>query len=177
MTGFGALVRFVSVRHVWSSPMRSLLTLMGVALGVAMVVGMTASNQSVLRAFDEMVDRTGGKADLEITGDESGVDQALIDEVAARTDLVAHAAGRIEQTSLMTASPGDVPERVLVLGVDFLGDKAFLPFQTEGGADVIKDPLAFLNDPEAILVSETFAATHRVAVGQTVHLRTAEGMT
>jgi putative ABC transport system permease protein len=130
MSGFGALVRFVSVRHVVSSPVRSLLTLLGVALGVAMVVGMTASNQSVLRAFDEMTDRTGGKADLEITGDESGVDQALIDEVSARTDLVAHAAGRIEQTSLLEAHPGEAAERVLVLGVDFLGDKEFLPFQT-----------------------------------------------
>jgi putative ABC transport system permease protein len=177
MSGFGALVRFVSVRHVVSSPVRSLLTLSGVALGVAMVVGMTASNQSVLRAFDEMTDRTGGKADLEVTGDESGVDQALIDEVSARTDLVAHAAGRIEQTSLLQAHPGEAAERVLVLGVDFLGDKEFLPFQTEGGADVIADPLAFLNDPNAILVSETFAAAHHVAVGAAVRLRTAQGMT
>ncbi len=177
MSGFGALVRFVSVRHVVSSPVRSLLTLLGVALGVAMVVGMTASNDSVLRAFDEMSDRTGGKADLEVTGDESGVDQALIDEVSVRRDLVAHAAGRIEQTSLLEAHPGEPAERVLVLGVDFLGDKEFLPFQTEGGADVIRDPLAFLNDPNAILVSETFAAAHHVATGAVVRLRTAQGMT
>jgi putative ABC transport system permease protein len=177
MKGFGSLVRFVSVRHVVSSPVRSLLTLLGVALGVAMVVGMTASNQSVLRAFDEMTDRAGGKADLEITADESGVDQALIDEVSARRDLVAHAAGRIEQTSLLEAHAGEAAERVLVLGVDFLGDKEFLPFSTEGGADVIADPLAFLNDPNAILVSETFAATHHLAVGASVKLRTALGMT
>jgi putative ABC transport system permease protein len=177
MSGFGALVRFVSIRHVLHAPVRSFLTLLGVALGVAMVVGMTASNQSVLHAFDEMTDRTAGKADLEVTGDESGVDQGLIDEVAARSDLVSHAAGRIEQTSVLGSTAGSPLERVLVLGVDFLGDKVFLPFQTEGGADVIKDPLAFLNDPEAILVSATFAEAHHVAVGSKVHLRTAQGMT
>jgi putative ABC transport system permease protein len=198
MTGFLALVRFVSVRHVRSAPVRSLLTLLGVALGVAMVVGMRASNQSVLHAFDEMTDRTAGKAELEVTGDESGVDQGLLDEVSARTDIVAHAAARIEQTSVLGAGPSlaknasDAPlerhaeesafdsgelERVLVFGVDFLGDQTFFPFATERGADVVKDPLAFLNDPEAILVSETFAETYHVKEGDKVRLRTARGMT
>ncbi len=176
--GFFALVRFVSLRHIASSPMRSLLTLLGVALGVAMVVGMTASNESVLHAFDEMVDRASGKADLEVTGDESGVDQGLVDELAARPDLVAHVAGRIEQTSFLEGpSPGQPGERVLILGVDFLGDKEFLPFQTEGGADVIADPLAFLNDPNAILVSDTLAKAEHLSPGSTLRLRTTEGMT
>ena len=72
MNGLSALVRFVSLRHIVSSPVRSLLTLMGVALGVAMLVGMTASNTAVLDAFNEMVDRASGKADLEVSGDEAG---------------------------------------------------------------------------------------------------------
>ena len=74
MKGTWALFRFVSLRHIASAKVRSLLTLLGVALGVAMVVGMSAANASVLHAFDEMADRAAGKADLEVTAGESGVD-------------------------------------------------------------------------------------------------------
>ena len=69
MTGFFALVRFVSLRHLVQAPLRTLLTLVGVALGVAMVVGTSASNAAVLRAFDELGERTSGKSDLEVSGD------------------------------------------------------------------------------------------------------------
>jgi putative ABC transport system permease protein len=165
------LVRFVSLRHIAAAKIRSLLTLLGVALGVAMLVGMTAANGAVLSSFEEMVDRASGKADLEVTGDESGVDQALVDELGSHTELLAHVAGRIEQTSFLEGG-----DRVLVLGVDFLGDKEFLPFKTESGADAIADPLAFLNDPQAILISETLAKSRGLKAGSVVKLRTAQGM-
>jgi putative ABC transport system permease protein len=171
-----SLVRFVSLRHIASSRLRSLLTLLGVALGVAMLVGMTAANGAVLSSFEEMVDRASGKADLEVTGDESGVDQALIDELGNHADLAAHVAGRIEQTSFLEGAGGEPGDRVLVLGVDFLGDKEFLPFKTESGADAIKDPLAFLNDPQAILISDTLAKSRGLTAGSTLKLRTAQGM-
>jgi ABC-type antimicrobial peptide transport system permease subunit len=58
------LIRFVSLRHIVAAKARSLLTLLGVALGVAMLVGMTAANESVMASFLEMVDRASGKADL-----------------------------------------------------------------------------------------------------------------
>ena len=142
-----------------------------------MLVGMTAANGAVLSSFEEMVDRASGKADLEVTGDESGVDQALIDELGNHAELAAHVAGRIEQTSFLEGAGGEPGDRVLVLGVDFLGDKEFLPFKTESGADAIKDPLAFLNDPQAILISDTLAKARGLTAGSTLKLRTAQGMT
>ncbi len=177
MGGIVALIRFISLQHIITSKVRSLLTLMGVALGVAMVVGMTASNTAVLDAFTEMVDRASGKADLEVSGDEAGVDQALVDDLGGHTELVAHVAGRIEQVSFLQGEGGKPGERVLVLGVDFLGDKEFLPFQSESGSDVLKDPLAFLNDPNAIIVSDALAKAHGLSQGSALKLRTAAGMT
>ena len=50
------LIRFVSLRHIAAAKIRSLLTLLGVALGVAMLVGMTAANGAVMSSFEEMVD-------------------------------------------------------------------------------------------------------------------------
>jgi hypothetical protein len=125
------LLRFVSLRHIVRAKVRSLLTPLGVAPGVAMLVRMTSANQAVLGTFHEMVDRASGKADLEMTGDKAGVEQTLVDELGSHTELVAHVAGRIEQTSSLMGENGQPGERVLVLGIDFLGDKEFLPFKTE----------------------------------------------
>ena len=75
MSGLGALVRFVSLRRITAAPIRSLLTLLGVALGVAMLVGMAAANASILGAFGELVDRASGKAALEVVQGEVGVDR------------------------------------------------------------------------------------------------------
>jgi len=175
MKGVFALIRYVAARHLVAGKLRSFLTLFGVALGVAMVVGTTAANDSVLKAFDELSDRTAGKADLEIVADESGVDQKVLEELADRHDLAEHVAGRIEQTTLVY-NKGEPGPRVLVLGIDFLGDLAFVPFQKQEGADPFADALAFVNDPHAILVSETLARERNFKVGSKVELRTAHGV-
>ena len=106
LRSFIALVRFVSLRHAAASPVRSLLVLFGVALGVAMVVGMTAANQAVLRSFDDLSDRAGGKADLSVSQDEVGVSIGLLDELMARRDLVEHAAPRMERTTFLAGEGG-----------------------------------------------------------------------
>lgn len=176
MTGVFALIRFVAARHLVAGKLRSFLTLFGVALGVAMVVGTTAANDSVLKAFDELSDRAAGKADLEIVADESGVDQRVLEELADRHELAEHVAGRIEQTTLVYEKNGEPGPRVLVLGIDFLGDLAFVPFGKQEGADPFADALAFVNDPHAILVSETLARDRNLRPGSTISLRTAHGV-
>ncbi len=173
---FFALVRYVSLRHAAASPVRTLLVLFGVALGVAMVVGMTAANQSVLRSFDDLADRAGGKSDLAVAQDEVGVSIELLDTVTARRDLVAHAAPRMERTTFLAGEGGQPGERVLVFGLDFVGDKFFLPFEQTAGDDVLDDPLAFLNDPNAILVSETLAARRSLVLDSPLRLRTSHGL-
>lgn len=171
-----ALLRYVAARHLVAGKLRSLLTILGVALGVAMVIGTTAANDSVLHAFEELSDRAAGKADVEITADESGVDQRVLDELADRHDLADHVAGRIEQTTLIVESNGEIGPRVLVLGIDFLGDLAFAPFSAGTGADPFRDALGFVNDPHAILVTETLAASRGLGVGSSIDLRTANGV-
>lgn len=168
MTGLIALVRYVAVRHLWGAKLRSALTVFGVALGVAMLVGTSAANEAILHAFDELADRAAGKADLEIVADESGVDQALVDELTDRRDLAAHVAGRLEHTTLRV----ETGARILVLGADLLGDLEFLPFKTKGGSNAFFDPLAFVNDPHAVLVTESLG----LPIGGELSLRTAHGV-
>ncbi len=176
MTGFRALLRFVSLRHLFTRPVRTLLTLLGVAFGVALVVGMRATNASVLAAFDDLTDRAAGKADLEIVGDDAGIDMGLLEELDEHRDLAQHFAGRVEQTSFLQGTNGKSGLKVLVLGVDFFGDLDFLPFKTAKGPDVFDDAIEFVSSPGAVLVSETLAREQGLDVGSPMRLRTSEGL-
>jgi len=168
-----ALLRFTALRQILFAPLRSLLTLIAIALGVGMLIGMSASNGAVLSAFDEVAQRAGGRADLEVSSDESGVEHEVTEELTAHPELIAHAASRLEQFSYL--SSGTSSERVLVLGLDFLGDSEFMPYRVSQGLDVLRDPIPFLNDPGAILITEQLARRRGLKVGSELRLRTAEG--
>src|SRR5262249_40981808 len=146
------LIRTVSLRHLIAHPLRSLLVLFGIALGVATMVATIAVNRSVMAAFHEMVERVAGKSDLIITRGEAGVPDELIDELR-QVEGVAHAAGTLEITTRRPTGPVN-QEPILILGVDFLGDDHFLPIKSSAGTDAVDDPFSLVNDPEAILVSQ-----------------------
>jgi putative ABC transport system permease protein len=165
------LLKEVSLRHLRHSPLRTALVVFGIALGVCMLSAMLATNQTLGAAFADMIERVAGKADLTVAGSEAGIPSSLTGEIA---DLegVEHAAAMLE---VVTKNPTPGGTTLLVLGVDLLGDTFFLPFAQEGEHQVVKDPLAFVNDPSAILVSKKLAETNGLKVGDELPLITAEG--
>ena len=78
-----SLLRLVSLRHIFGSPLRSLLTLIGIAVGVATVVGIAAINRSVMEAFRSTIDKVAGKADLTVASEALGFPEELLDTVRA----------------------------------------------------------------------------------------------
>lgn len=166
-----ALLREISVRHWARAPFRSLLIVVGIALGVGLYVATETATNSMFAAFGEFVGRVSGRADLSIQGSGLGVPNELVAKVAD-TPGVAHAGSTLE----ITAQAPEYRESLLVLGVDFLGDLHFLPFVVqEGDEQVIEDPLSFVNDPTAILVSKRFASRHHLAKDGRLSLLTSEG--
>ncbi|HEX5655714.1 MAG TPA: FtsX-like permease family protein [Polyangiales bacterium] len=165
------LLKEISLRHLRHSPLRTALVVFGIALGVCMLSAMLATNETLGSAFADMVERVAGKADLTVAGTEAGISSTLTGEIA---DLegVEHAAAMLE---VVTRSPKPGGTTMLVLGVDLLGDTFFLPFAQEGEHQVVKDPLAFVNDPTAILVSTKLAETQGLKQGDELPLITAEG--
>jgi putative ABC transport system permease protein len=165
------LLKEVSLRHLRHSPLRTALVIFGIALGVCMLSAMLATNATLGSAFEDMIERVAGKADLTIAGTQAGIPSTLTGEIA---DLegVEHAAAMLE---VVTRSPRPGGTTMLVLGVDLLGDTFFLPFAQEGDHQVVKDPLAFVNDPAAILISTKLAETQGLKEGDELPLITAEG--
>jgi putative ABC transport system permease protein len=168
-----SLLRRLSLRPLLRAPFRSALIVVGIALGVALQVSTRMASDSLVVTFETMVDQVSGRAHATIHGSGGALDGDLTAEALA-VDGVEHAAGLVEVT--LRDPQGGRP--LLILGLDFLGDPHFLPFDVEGGGeDVVDDPLAFVNDPHAILVSQTFAARRGLKVGDALALTSAEGPT
>jgi putative ABC transport system permease protein len=165
------LLRRLSARHLAKAPLRSGLVVLGIALGVAVVVATRATSAGMLASFDELVQRTAARADMSVVGNESGIPGELTAQLAGLPG-VAHAAPALE-LSTSFASDG---QPLLVLGVDFLGDTHFLPFKGEKEDDrIVEDPLAFANDPTALLITRTLASKRKLAVGDAVQVLGVDG--
>ena len=71
------LLRWISLRHLREEPGRTLLTLFGVALGVAVFLAIRLANASALASFSATVDAVAGRANLQVAGGSGGFDERL----------------------------------------------------------------------------------------------------
>jgi putative ABC transport system ATP-binding protein len=75
------LLRLISWQYVRKHVLRTLLTLAGIVLGVAVFVGMHTANQSVLFAFQRTIDRIAGATQLQVSAGETGFEEAVLQRV------------------------------------------------------------------------------------------------
>lgn len=165
------LLRRVSWRSYRATPARLLLVVGGIAAGVALLAAITLVNASVLANFRTMLERTAGKAALQIqlgTG-EIGFDEAIVDVAAADPD-VAHAFGLVRGTLHASEGSGEVLQ---LFGVDLVADAAgSYDVSVEGGTDALE----LLNDAHAVLLTKEFAARRGLEVGSRVPFATPTGV-
>jgi putative ABC transport system permease protein len=139
------LARIVSLPHWHAHRGRTVLTLIGVALGVATVIGISDVSKSVLVSFGDMVDTVAGDADLEVSAKVGLVPEdriALVQSVPG----VDQSAGVVERF-LPLAGAGS--ESIYVLGVDFLGTSLW---QRQFPRDEIEieDEVLFLSNVDSV---------------------------
>jgi putative ABC transport system permease protein len=167
-----SLLRLVSFRHVFGSPLRTLLTLVGVAVGVATLVGITAINRAVMEAFRSTIDKVAGKADLTVAAETVGFPEELLETVRAVPGVL-HASGGIS----VNAPVKDVPsESLYVLGVDLLDDGFFRTYEgVDTDVGKLADDLEFLNSTDRLLITDKYAREHNLKTGSTLELVTPDG--
>lgn len=167
-----ALLRLISIRHIFGSPLRSSITVLGIAVGVATMVGIAAINTSVMDAFRSTIDTIAGKADLTIAGTPIGFDEALLEKIKAAPG-VTHAAASLTAIAPVKGSPG---ESLYVMGVDLLDDGFFRTYEgVDRDVGQMADDLEFLNSTDRMMVSERFAKEHALKTGDSFTLLTAQG--
>ncbi|HYX91285.1 MAG TPA: FtsX-like permease family protein [Myxococcaceae bacterium] len=167
------LLCLVSIRHLLGSPLRSALTVLGVAVGVATMVGIAAINHTILAAFRSTIDTIAGKADLTVAAGTAGFDDGLVEKVRTVPGVL-HASGGLTVIAPVHGSPG---ESLYVMGVDLLDDGYFRNWETRGrDIGALAEDLEFLNSTDRMLVSERFAAEHQLEEGSTFQVVTPSGV-
>jgi putative ABC transport system permease protein len=166
------LLRLISWQYVRKHRLRSLLTTMGIVLGVTIFVGMHAAGASVLSALNTTIDRIAGKTQLQVTSGEAGFPEDVLDRVQSLHE-VAVAAPVIE---VVVRSGIEREGNLLILGVDMTGDRSLREYDLEAGdQEVVNDPLVFLAQPDSLIVTRDFAQRNGFAVGSKITMQTMEG--
>ena len=146
--------------------MRTALTILGIAVGVAVVVAIALSNQSALRAFQESVDAVAGRANYMIVSD-VGLDENVLLKLQPFWPRGVRFAPVIDVEGM--AEPWQQPIRLLA--VDLLSDLHFRDYRY---ASVVTDRksgtyLAILRD-DSVVLPATFAKEHGLKLGSPITL-------
>jgi putative ABC transport system permease protein len=166
-----SLMRLVTMPYLRQNPLRTCLTILGVAFGVAIFVAIRVTNLSTLRAFTETVDAVSGRTQLHIVGEVSSLDQSLYPRVRSMPGL---AAAVPVVTGYAMAEPWE-EELLLVLGIDVLLDRDVREYRIVGSEDDDRESLRLLLDPTTLFVSEPFVRRHGLALGSSLTLVTPRG--
>ncbi len=153
--GTGALL--VAWTHLADRPVRTVLTIMGVALGVAVAIAMTMANREVLRSFEGAVQDIAGQATVQISGGDLGVDDMLIPALRADPDIVA--VSPVVQRGGAIASGPHRGMTVVLVGIDLLEEQDVKGVRIHTASD--RDDGA--SDVEVLLQSDTVLLGHRLA--------------
>ncbi|MCX6606592.1 MAG: FtsX-like permease family protein [Acidobacteria bacterium] len=166
------LLRLISWQYTRKHLLRSLLTIAGIVLGVAVFVGMHTANQSVLTAFTQTVDRIAGATQLQISAGEAGFEEDILERVQ-NVPEVRVAVPVIEAVmNPQTKSQANI----LILAVDMTGDRSLRDYALESGDEsFIEDPLVFLAQPDSIMITREFAAENDLKSNSELTLNSMDG--
>jgi len=177
-----AAFRWVTLRHLLGEWPRTLLTVLGVALGVGVFVSVRLAQHSALASFSDSVDAVAGRANLEVTGSGEGFDERAFPALRAvpgvraaapvvQVDALAAAGGPGGPAAFAAGESGRWREALLVLGLDPLLEGPFTRWSPDPADTAARaEALGFLLDPRAVAVPRALATRLGLARGDTLTL-------
>ena len=159
----------VSLRHAVQDYGKFLLSVFGIAVGVAVFLAIRLSNYSAFKAFESTIDNVNGKANVQVQS-ASGTEfserifKQLLD-LKERTRTIQAITPVTEQLAEIRGAK----EALIVLGIDIFTDRKFRAYNDVEGLDG-ETFLRFLLQPNTILISEAFAKRNNIQKNQTIRL-------
>lgn len=156
-------------RYLLRHPWQSVLMMLGITLGVAVVVAVDLANASASRAFDLSTEAVTGRATHAITGGPEGLDEKIYSTL--RTRGVVEAAAPVLSAYITSPQLGGQP--VQLLGIDPFAEPPFRSYLGQGIAGqgsarptpVTTNLVSFLTQPGAVLLSEGLAGRFGLSAG------------
>jgi putative ABC transport system permease protein len=145
------LLSDITLPHLRRHALRTGLTVLGVAVGVASMVATSSITDAVLGSFRSAVEATAGRAELQATNGGAGVPEELVEEIATVPGVAAVAP--LVEGFVSLAADGDT---LAVFGLDVLGDEEH-ESQLPRSAVEVPDELVFLNRLDSVAVVRGFA--------------------
>lgn len=151
---------------------RTLLTVLGVALGVAVLVSIDLANESAVASFRGTVANISGTSDFVVRGNTEGLPGRLVGQLAMLPE-VRSVSPLISGNALYRPPDGRPPRSLLFLGTDFLQSEEDeeepvreVVFDLEEG----RDATSFLVDTGALLFTQRFVEREGFSPGGRVTL-------
>ncbi|MEQ1857393.1 MAG: ABC transporter permease [Longimicrobiales bacterium] len=152
-----------SLRHLLHHRAQLVLSVVGVALGVAVVLSIDLATRSARSAFQVSAETVSGRATHQITGDAGGIDEGLLARIRLEAGIRA-AAPVVEGFASSPLLPG---QALRILGVDPFSEGPFRPFVV-GGPSAELDVGAFVTTFVGVVLSAPLAARAGVGANDTL---------
>ena len=139
------------VRPVLRDPFRMIITILGVAIGVAVFLSIQLANRQTLRSFEESVDLVLGRADAIVHAEGMSFDEKYFQELSRIRELVK--SYPVIEGYGVELKTGQVVE---ILGTDLLQDSGIRDFSIKTLEKDLKGLLPIIMDPKGIVLPEKF---------------------
>ena len=150
-------------RYLRRHPWQSLLMVLGISLGVAVVIAIDLANASASRAFDLSAESVAGRATHQIVGGPNGLDEAIYTQL--RREGFPYPSAPVVSGYLTSPQLGDRP--IQILGVDPFSEAPFRSYLGGGSAGSSQalspgggELTVFLTQPGALLLSQPTAGRY-----------------
>ena len=157
------LLKKITLRHFHLNKMRTLLSVIGIALGVSVFISVQMAIHTAIDSFNSTMDHVSGKANLQITSFGRGFSEEAFLKVKKVPGV--KAATPVIQFVCKIGEP--IGEPLYLLGIDIFSDQQFRDYQFDESQE---EDLNFLKDPRAIAITEKLASRYGLKKGSILPL-------
>jgi putative ABC transport system permease protein len=169
------LFRTFILRRLAMERLRTVTTIIGIALGVAVVIAIQLANASSVRGFETALDTMSGRTSVEIVGRVAGIDETVWPAVGWLRTF--GTVSPVVEGDMAAVLADGRTEAMRVLGVDILRDTPIRDYRiladtagTRPGDVPVSRFLDLLTSPRSIVIAATFAERHGFAIGDSLRL-------
>ncbi|MBM4273315.1 MAG: ABC transporter permease [Deltaproteobacteria bacterium] len=143
----------ISLSHLTQHPGRSLLGVLGIALGTAVYLSIALAANQALQSFQSGVTAVAGKAQWRLQSPGAPLDENIYPQVRRLPEV--KAAAPVVESILELSAPLQGP--VLLLGIDPFSERPLRDYQISPEADSSQTWRDFFLRPDAVLISRKLA--------------------
>jgi putative ABC transport system permease protein len=144
------LLKTITLRHLRLHKGRTILSIIGIALGVSVFVSVQLAIHTAIESFNTTVDHVSGKTNLQVTSFGRGFSE----EVYLRVKKVPGIKAATPVIQYVSKIDEPIGEPLYLLGIDVFSDQPFREYQFYVSDE---EGLLFLKNPNAITITEKLA--------------------